>query len=236
LRAFSWFVGIGAIDLDSLQRRVYGWIVRKHLETVKDPELRGKLTPTYPPLCKRPVMSGDFYKAVQRPDVTVIASAIDHIESTGVVTPDGTLHEVDVLALATGFEAHAYMRPMKVVGRGGVTIDELWSEGVFSYRTIGLPGFPNMFMIMGPNTGLSHVGVHETEEWQAGYIIDAIRALSRTGVVSITPSQESTDRWLDDLREALPNTIWMQCTSWYTVGGRDGFRSCGRGRATTSPR
>lgn len=116
VRVFGdWFLGRAAIQ-PGLARRAFNWVVRKNLETVKDPELRARVTPTYRPLCKRPVVSAGFYKAIQRADVDVVDAGIDHVRPEGVVTADGRLHELDVLAFATGFDAHAYMQPMHVVG------------------------------------------------------------------------------------------------------------------------
>src|SRR5206468_7604213 len=94
---------------------------------VRDPGLRRGLTPDYDPMCKRLVMSAGFYPAMGRPDVELVTEAIDHVEPRGVVTRDGVRHEVDVLVLATGFDPQAFMRPMELVGEGGLTIDEAWA-------------------------------------------------------------------------------------------------------------
>src|SRR4029079_10309121 len=119
-----------------------GWACRKHLETVRDPQLRARLTPTYVPLCKRPVMSTTFYKAIQRPDAELVDEAIDHVCPEGVVTRDGRLHELDVLVFATGFHAHAYMQPMPVVGEDGETLERAWQNGPHAYLTVAIPNFP----------------------------------------------------------------------------------------------
>jgi cation diffusion facilitator CzcD-associated flavoprotein CzcO len=210
------FVG-SAATRNGWQRRIFGNIVRKHLATIEDPDLRARLTPSYPPLCKRPVMSTDFYEVVQRPDVSVVRGPLGRVEPAGVVSDDGTLHELDVLVLATGYDAHAYMRPMRIEGRDGQTLDELWSKGPVSYRSIGLPGFPNMFMIMGPYVSTSHIGVQEQAEAQAGYIVKAIERLSQPETVSLTPRKDATDAWLQSVRDALPPTVWMNCNSYYVA-------------------
>ena len=106
------------------------------LAGVRDPALRAKLTPDYEVGCKRLVFSGDYYAAVQQPSVEVVTDQIDHIEPRGVVTKDGTLHELDVLAFATGFDAHAYLRPLQVTGEHGVSLEQVWADLPLSYRSI----------------------------------------------------------------------------------------------------
>ena len=93
---------------------------------MRDPQLRAKLTPKDQPLCKRIILAGHFYRSVRQPGVEVITDAIDHVEPGGVVTVDGTLHELDLLVYATGFDARAYVRPLEVIGEGGLTLDEAW--------------------------------------------------------------------------------------------------------------
>src|SRR5262249_24112433 len=132
-----------AVVGDKFMLRLIQGQCRSHLASVKDPELRAKLTPNYEPACRRLIFSDDFYEAVQRPGVELVTEAIDHIEPRGIVTKDGKLHELDVLVLATGFHAHNYMRPMKVIGDGGADLDEVWSGGATAYRSVAVPGFQN---------------------------------------------------------------------------------------------
>lgn len=124
--------------------------------SVRDPELRAKLTPNYQPMCKRQVMAGRFYRAVQQPGVDIITEPIDHIEARGIVTADGALHELDLLVFATGFDARAYVRPMEIIGEGGLTLDEAWADGPRAYRSIAVPGFPNLFMMIGPHSPIGN--------------------------------------------------------------------------------
>ena len=120
--------------------------------SVRDPELRRKLTPTDKPLCRRLILAPDYYEAIQKPGVEVVTSGIDHIEPRGVVTSDGVLHELDVLVLATGFDARAYTSPMQIYGEDGRSLDEAWADGPKAYRSVAVPGFPNMFTMMGPHS------------------------------------------------------------------------------------
>ncbi len=122
----------------------------ENLATIEDPLLRASLTPDYPPGCKRIPKSKLYYEAVQRPNAHVVAGGIARVEPSGLVSPDGVLHELDVVVYATGFDAHAYMRPIRVVGERGELLDEAWSQGLYSYRGVAVPGFPNMFVLHGP--------------------------------------------------------------------------------------
>jgi cation diffusion facilitator CzcD-associated flavoprotein CzcO len=216
----DWFLGPAA-NRPGLQRRVFGWACRRNLRTVRDPQLRARLTPTYQPLCKRPVMSSTFYRTIQRPDAELVDTRIDHICPEGVVTSDGRLHEVDVLVLATGFHAHAYMRPMHVVGEQGVTLEQAWQNGPHAYLTVAVAGFPNMFMLMGPHSPLINVPVHESVELQADYIVRLLELLGRHEISAAAPTADAAERWLAEIRAGMVPTVWANgCQSWYI--GPDG--------------
>lgn len=215
LRSFGGLLGNASLH-DGATRRFFNWVVRRNLRTVADPDLRARLTPTDRPLCKRPVMSTKYYRAVQKPGVELIDTEIDHIEPRGVVTADGTLHELDVLVLATGFHAHAYMRPMQVIGVDGVSIDDAWRSAPVNYRSVAVPGFPNMFLILGPNAPVTHISLHDTAEMQARYIAKACDLLARSGQASMDPRPEAAQAWLDEVRAGVKDTIWASgCSSWY---------------------
>jgi cation diffusion facilitator CzcD-associated flavoprotein CzcO len=201
-------------------RRVMDTVARLHLRTVRDPELRRRLTPDEAPLCKRPVVSLRFYRAVQRPDVSVVDAGIDHVCPEGVITADGRLHELDVLILATGFDAHAYMRRIAITGRDGVTLEQAWADGPHGYRTVSLAGFPNLFMVMGPHSPLLSVSIHASAELQSDYIAQMLEVLDRDGVVAVEPSPEATTAWMRSIRDGVPGTLWASgCRSWYLGDG-----------------
>lgn len=186
------------------------------LASIRDPELRAKLTPDYAVGCKRLVFSDGFYEAVQHESVDVVVDPIDRVVPEGVVTKDGRLHELDVLALATGFDAHAYIRPMQVTGEGGVTLDDVWRDLPLSYRSMAIPHMPNFLMINGPYSpgGTSSVvGIAET---QVDYILRLIdRIVERQ--VQLTPRVEPSQAWLDAIREKARASVWGNggCQSWY---------------------
>jgi cation diffusion facilitator CzcD-associated flavoprotein CzcO/acetyl esterase/lipase len=192
---------------------------------VKDPELRRRVTPDHEPMCRRLIMSAGYYSAIQRPNVTIETERIERIESKGVRLADGRLIEVDILVLATGFDAHAYLRPMAVAGAGR-TLEEAWADGPRAYRTVALPGFPNLFTIMGPHSPIGNFSLIAVAESQAAYVLGWIEALRRGEVVAVSPTDEATDEATDEynaeLRAALPDTVWASgCTSWYL--GPDGL-------------
>ncbi|MBA8949807.1 flavin-containing monooxygenase [Actinomadura namibiensis] len=197
-------------------------ICRRHLETVADPELRRRLTPPDRPMCKRLIGSRGFYEAVQRDDVDVVTAPIDHVEPRGVVTADGVLHEIDVLVLATGFDAHAYLRPIRLTAPGGRTLEDAWRDGPRAYRTVALPGFPNFFMLMGPHSPIGNYSLIAIAEAQADYVCGWVRRYRAGLCRSVAPTQEATDRYNRALRDALPRTVWTSgCRSWYL--GKDGL-------------
>ena len=198
------------------QRRSRDEMCFAGLASVKDPELRAKLTPDYEPGCKRMVISGSFYDAVQSPRVKVVTDSIEHVERGCVITSDGERHELDVLVLATGFDGQRYLRPMQLTGTDGVKLDELWSDGTPNYRSVAIPHMPNWFMVNGPYSpagGASVVGIAEA---QTGYVMQLVtKALEEQ--VALSPRPECSDEWLQGVRKAASETVWGTggCQSWY---------------------
>lgn len=205
------------------RRRLLATLCRLNLRLgVRDKELRRKLTPPDQPMCKRLIISGRFYRAVTRHGVDVVTDAIDHIEPEGVVTADGVRHELDVLVLATGFDAHAYLRPINLIGEDGVKLEQVWADGPRAYRTVALPGFPNFFMLMGPNSPIGNHSLIAIAETQAGYIVRWVDQIARGDIRQIAPTERATDEFNAAMREAMPDTVWTTgCQSWYL--GKDGL-------------
>jgi cation diffusion facilitator CzcD-associated flavoprotein CzcO len=218
-RYFEWFSR--ALTEPGVRRRVVGAACRLNLRTVRDPRLRRRLTPDYQPMCKRLVVSSGFYKAVQRDDVEVVDTAIERVEPGGVRTRDGVLHQLDVLVLATGFDAHAYLRPLALTGPDGRTLDEAWAAGPRSYRTVALPGFPNFFMLIGPQSPVGNYPLTAIAETQADYAISWIRRWAAGEIERVSPRADAAARFEVERREAMPGTVWVTgCQSWYL--GADG--------------
>lgn len=207
-QADRWRVEPGALR-EQMQREFDGY-----LQVVKDPELRRKLTPAYHLGCTRIPKSDAYYEAVQRPNVHIETTRIERIVPDGVQLADGAMHALDVLVYATGFDAHAYMRPMKVIGLDGVTIDELWQDGVYSYRGVALPRFPNFFMLYGPFAPVNNISVPLGLEQEIEYILRIVEIARQRGA-SVMPTAAATEQFVARLRAALPNTVWTGCRNWY---------------------
>jgi cation diffusion facilitator CzcD-associated flavoprotein CzcO len=186
------------------------------LGEIKDPDLRAKLTPGYKPGCKRFIWSETFYPAMQKDNARLVTEGIESIEAKGIRTADGKLHEMDVLILATGYRMHDYMRPMKIRGEAGVLLDDVWDDGEFALRGVAIPEFPNMFMIMGPNSPLTNFSVIEVAEWQIGYFMPLIEQILSGEFLSVQASAEATKTFNDKLIASMPDTIWASgCNSYY---------------------
>ena len=185
-------------------------------DNVHDPELRERLRPTYRAACKRLIISGDFYGAIQRPNAELVTSAIELAEPSGVRTADGVLHELDVLVLATGFEADAFMRPMRLVGRDGWTLDDEWAQRPNAYLSISIPDFPNFFMLNGPNGPVGNFSLIEVAELQFAYVLQLVEMLRDGTCREISATRAAMDAHEAARTEAAKTTIWVTgCNSWY---------------------
>lgn len=189
-------------------------VCREHLETkVRDPELRARLTPDYKVACKRLVMAEHFYDAIQRPNAELVSAGIERIEAQGVRTADGVLHELDVLVYATGFDATAYMRPIELIGPGGYTLEQAWSQATEAHRGVAIPGFPNFFMMLGPNSPIGNFSLIMVAERQIDYIL---QLMARADGGTVAPKASAARRFNDAVRDAMGNTVWVSgCSSWY---------------------
>lgn len=205
------------VDANSDELKVIEAKCRANLEeNVRDPDLRRRLTPDYRAACKRLVISGDFYAALQKPGAELVDAGIERIEERGIRTKDDKLHELDCIVLATGFNPHQFMRPMRVVGRGGRTLDEVWKRTTPAYRSVSMPDFPNFFMLIGPNSPVGNFSLVEVAELQFNYVMQLIDHAIGTGCREIEASQAATDAFNARLTEATKGTIWVTgCRSWY---------------------
>jgi cation diffusion facilitator CzcD-associated flavoprotein CzcO len=205
------------VDAESPILRAAQDICQANLEnSVKDPELREKLRPTYRAACKRLIMSEDFYDAIQRPNANLVTEAIERLEKSGVRTRDGRLHELDVLIFATGFRVDRFVRPMQVVGREGVLLDDVWQEGPHAYLAITVPDFPNFFMLNGPNGPVGNFSLIEVAELQFAYIMQLVEQVRSGACDEISASRAAMERFDAERREAARTTIWATgCKSWY---------------------
>jgi len=216
-RSFREAFAAAVIDADSPKMRAIEDECRRNLEQhVTDPVLREQLRPTYRAACKRLVASPDFYEKIQHPNAELVTSAIVRIEPEGVRTADGVLHELDVLVLATGFRADRFVRPTLVRGRDGVDLDEVWKDGPVAYLSVAVPGFPNFFMLNGPNGPVGNFSLIEVAEMQVGYILQLVEQVRAGRCREVSPTWEATRDLEAERREAAVGTVWTTgCNSWY---------------------
>lgn len=205
------------IDSKSAEIKMIEEACRANLENnVHDPDLRERLRPEYRAACKRLIISPDFYDAIQRPNADLVTESIERIEPEGVRTSDGELHELDVLVLATGFIANAFMRPMRVVGRGGQTLEQAWTPRPNAYLSITIPEFPNFFMLNGPNGPVGNFSLIEVAELQFAYIMQLVELLREGKCHEISTSTEAMENFEAARTDAARNTVWVTgCKSWY---------------------
>ena len=189
---------------------------------VADPELRARCTPDYVVGCKRILFSNDWYPALQRANVELVTQAVAAITERRVHTVDGAEREVDAIVYATGFQATGFLQPMRVTGLGGCDLHAAWRDGAEAYRGVAVSGFPNFFMLYGPNTNLGSNSIIYMLEAQIGYVDRALRALRRRRLRWLdvrAEVQAEFNRWVDALSG---RTVWETgCHSWYTTGGRN---------------
>ncbi len=185
---------------------------------ITDPTLRAKVTPTFEIGCKRILISNDYYPALDRDNLDLVTDPIAKVTPSGVVTVDGSEREVDALVVATGFYTTDLPIAAHITGRGGVTLAEHFREhGMQAYKGSTVAGFPNLFFIVGPNTGLGHSSMVFMIESQIAYTVDALRTMDSSGVAAVEPSPQAQARWNADLQRRMKRTVWSSggCSSWY---------------------
>ena len=190
--------------------------VQDNLASVRDPELRRKLTPNYAPGCKRLIMSPNFYEAIQRPACEVVTERIARIEPRGIVTADGKLHELDVLVIATGFDPTAYVRPVRLIGENGIDLETVWKTRPIAYRAVAVPHMPNFFMIGGPFSPFGNISNILMAETQTAFIMRCVEHIASEGV-TMRPRLDVTEKLISGYREAAKTTVWAEggCQSYY---------------------
>ncbi|MBO3737894.1 flavin-containing monooxygenase [Actinoplanes flavus] len=197
--------------------RGYSWSQRRW--QIRDPELRAKVTPDEPLGCKRVLFTNAWLPALARPDVDLVTEKIVAVTPGGVRTADGVDHPCDVLVYGTGFAATEFLVPIRVTGRDGVVLADEWRDGAHAYLGLAVPGFPNMFLVYGPNTNTGNTSVIYFHEAQAGWITQAVRRVAAGDDLEVRP--EVAAAYDTEIQSRLAGSVWTACQSWYrTAAGR----------------
>lgn len=212
-------VTVGAfVQRPSLLRAAQRLALAHMSRSITDPELRAKLTPDYVMGCKRILLSDDFYPALAHPNVQVVASGLAKVDGAVLTAQDGTACEADAIIFATGFAVTDMPFAGRVFGAGGVRLADTWREGMTALRGTTVTGYPNMCLVIGPNTGLGHNSMIHIIESQLAYIHDYVRAVARLGdAAALDTRPDAQQRWNARLQQRMAGSVWLTggCTSWY---------------------
>jgi cyclohexanone monooxygenase len=191
-------------------------LAQSYLERkITDPELRAQLTPDYPVGCKRPLISREWLPALTRPNVRLVTAPITEITERGVKTADGEEHCVDTIVFGTGFRANEYLTAVDFYGRDGRRLHDDWRDGAEAYLGLTVAGYPNLFMLYGPNTNgvNSIIFMHEA---QANYVMSALRTMRRRGIGALDVRRRVMDRYNERIQAAMAGTVWTAgCTNYF---------------------
>ncbi len=192
-------------------------IAREHLAAqVVDPALRAKLTPHYTMGCKRILLSDDFYPALTQPNVEVVTDRIREVRRQSVVTEDGREYDVDALICGTGFHVTDTQFAQRIHGRNGQSLADAWREGPHAYYGAAVTGFPNMFLLIGPNTGLGHNSMVFMIESQLRYILDCLHIMEKQHLQAVEIQPERERAYNKEMQRRMRGTVWTSgCASWY---------------------
>lgn len=185
------------------------------IDKVKDPEVRKKLVPDHPYGCKRPLMSNVYYPAFNEPNLELVTDPIERITKTGIVSADGKTRKVDTIIIATGFAATKYLSAIDVIGRNGMKIDDAWNDGAVAYLGITTAGFPNLFMLYGPNT--NNGSILTMIEYQVDHVIAHVQRLERENLAWVDVRPDAQARHNDDVQQAIAGVdVWNYgCNGYY---------------------
>jgi cation diffusion facilitator CzcD-associated flavoprotein CzcO len=185
-------------------------------KAVTEEELRRKLTPDHPMGCKRLVFSSDYLPALTRPNVEVLNSPALALRARSLITEDGTERGVDVVVCATGYAAADYLGQLDVRGEGGTTLREAWRDGAHAYFGMAVPGFPNFFMLYGPNTNVGSNSVIFMLEAQARYIVRALKYMRRRGKGYVAVRPRALEKFVETIDRWMVGTVWTtQCSNYF---------------------
>jgi cation diffusion facilitator CzcD-associated flavoprotein CzcO len=190
--------------------------MRQINSAISDPELRRKVTPSYEFGCKRVMLTDDWYPTLTRDNVELIAGGIERVTPGGIRDASGVERPADAIVLATGFASHDFVAPMEIAGSDGLTLESAWAEVARAYLGLSVPGFPNMFLLYGPNTNGGSGSVVNTIECGVGHLLAAMREMERVEASRIEVARSAAADFDRELRAALAGTVWQSgCSNWY---------------------
>jgi cation diffusion facilitator CzcD-associated flavoprotein CzcO len=207
-----------AFFLEPRLMRLLARVGRAHIaRQIRDPALRRRVTPSYLPGCKRILLADDYYPALERPHVELVTDGIRAVTPAGIVAGDGVERPVDAILFGTGFQVTDYLTPIDVRGPGGVSLAETWrARGVEAHLGTMAAGFPNLYFLMGPNTGLGHNSMVFMIEAQVHHVMACLRALDRRGAAALDVRTEVQTAYNARLASRFDRTVWASgCQSWY---------------------
>lgn len=204
--------------------RYIQWACERHLrKQVTDTKLREQLRPQYQAACKRLIFCSNFYPAISRDNANLCTAGIERIETKGVRSADGQLHELDVLILATGFDVAKFVLPTQVIGEDGRDLETFWNGTPRAHRSVGVPGFPNFWMVEGPTGPVGNISLILVSEYQIDHLISVLNKMRDEGLTEVVPKETAFAQYNATMAEAAQRTVWFTggCDSWYL--DRDGI-------------
>lgn len=213
---------LGPIMTEGWSARPMEWIARQHLRRrVPDPRLRARLTPGYRLGEKRIVVDSRYYTALNLPNVELITDPITSIDSDGIITSDRRRRNVDTIVYATGFRSTEFLQPTRITGRGGMQLHQQWTDGADAYLGVAVRNFPNMWMLHGPNSFITHNSNIAIKESQIGLIVRAMLLRRQSGAAALEIGEHAIAEYQQWLNHALARTIWPTgVNSWYKIPRR----------------
>ena len=216
---------VGAfVKRPEMLRRAQRIALANMAKSIADPGLRARLTPDYVMACKRILLSNEFYPALAQPNVDVVAAGLAKVDGSTLTAQDGTSHDADLIVFATGFQAVDMPIAQRVYGAAGMSLAQAWGGDMRALRGTTVPGFPNLCLVIGPNTGLGHNSVVHIIESQLSYITDYLATLERTGAAALDAKPAAEERWCAEVERRMASTVWTTggCVSWYlNAAGRN---------------
>ncbi len=196
---------------------IFAWQAKRFARSeVRDPHKLRHLIPDYKIGCKRILISNDWHPAVDQPHVNLVTKGIERVVEDGIVTSDGALHKVDAIIVGTGFAASEFLSPMEITGRNGMSLNQAWASGTEAYKGITVSGFPNLFILYGPNTNLAHNSIVYMLESQVRYVLSCIDALQAQPGIAMDVKPDRLRDFSATIQQKLQHSVWESgCQSWY---------------------